>query len=173
MGAWRRAGSQWSVGSLAAIAALACGGLSGCTHSVLVSDASVTKGTIVCAVVSRVDRLVITRSSAKSARFTFPAEITVTDPRRVRTIARALCALPVMPRGTFHCPAEFAISYRLIFAVGGRTLKPVAVLASGCQEVYGLGRARWVALSPGFWRIMGAVAGIRDARYSTLRGPIT
>ena len=173
MSAWRRARSRRSLGSLAAITALACCALSGCSHSVLVNDPSVTKDTIVCAAVSSVDRLVITRSSAKSARFTFPAEITVTEPRRVRDMARALCALPVMPSGTFHCPPEFAISYRLIFAVGERTLKPVIVLPSGCQEVYGLGRVRWVALSPGFWPIMGATMGIPHPRYATLRGPIT
>ena len=77
-------------------------------------------------------------------------------------MAQALCALPVMPSGTFACPADWAISYRLVFT-GRAGLAPVTAEASGCQVVTGLGAVRWTATSPGFWRTLAQAAGITPA----------
>ena len=57
-------------------------------------------------------------------RFSFPARITVTSARRSQSVAQALCALPVMPSGTFACPADWAISYRLVFTGRAGRLRP-------------------------------------------------
>jgi hypothetical protein len=87
----------------------------------------------------------------------------VTSARRAQSVARALCALPVMPSGSFFCPADWAISYRLTFAARARRFAPVTAEASGCQVVHGLGAARWTATSPGFWRTLALAAGITPA----------
>jgi hypothetical protein len=87
----------------------------------------------------------------------------VTSARRSQSVARALCALPVMPSGTFSCPAGWAISYRLVFTGRAGRLAPVTAEASGCQVVTGLGAVRWTATSPGFWRTLAQAAGITPA----------
>jgi hypothetical protein len=55
-----------------------------------------------------------------------------------------------MPAGTFSCPADLGIDYRLVFTAGEGKLAPVAVDATGCQTVNGVGPVRWTALSPAF-----------------------
>jgi hypothetical protein len=89
----------------------------------------------------------------------FPDQVTVTSPVRARAVARALCALPPMPHGVFHCPALLAgTTYQLRFTAGGRRLPPVTIGATGCEVVTGAGPTRWVAPSPGFWRVLATAA---------------
>jgi len=126
-----------------------------------------------CGSVASLDRLVVERSDAfpqNHMRFTFPAEVTVTDATPVSAAARALCALPKMPSGTFHCPADLGIVYHLAFSVGGRAFPTVEVEATGCQRVHGLGAVRWVARSPGFWPTLGRAMGLSSPSYATFRG---
>jgi hypothetical protein len=126
-----------------------------------------------CGSVASLDRLVVERSDAfpqNHMRFTFPAEVTVTDATPVRAAARALCALPKMPSGTFHCPADLGIVYHLAFSVGGRAFPTVKLEATGCQRVHGLGAVRWVARSPGFWPTLGRAMGLSSPSYATFRG---
>jgi hypothetical protein len=123
-----------------------------------------------CADPAHVDRLTLSRTNTNPERFTFPAEITITGVQQARAVAQALCQLPVMPRGVFHCPADFGISYRLDLVTSGHMLIPVHVQASGCQNVYGLGSVRWIARSPAFWRALGKAAGLDHASYSTFSG---
>jgi len=62
-----------------------------------------------------------------------PIKITVTDPAKARILARAVCRLPRMPRGMFHCPIDVGGAYELTFSVGDRRLPLVQAAASGCE----------------------------------------
>jgi hypothetical protein len=91
----------------------------------------------------------------------FPNQITVTSPAHARAAARALCALPLLPRGVFNCPAlTFGTTYLLRFTADGRRLPPVSIEATGCEVVTGVGSARWAAKSPGFWRTLATAANV-------------
>jgi hypothetical protein len=166
----RRIGSGHALGWLPAVAALACATLAGCGQAAASHTAGA--GATVCADAAHVDRLTISRTSMNPGRFAFPAEITITAPRQAQAVARALCALPAMPSGAISCPADLGISYRLHFAADGRRFPPVTVQATGCQQVHGLGRARWTVRSPAFWAVLGSAAGIRHASYRTFQGTI-
>jgi hypothetical protein len=150
------------LGLLAAAASLACVPLAGCAGAV----ASTGTASAVCAQAGSITRLVIRRVNGlpqNHERFTFPARITVTSASRAQSVARALCTLPVMPSGTYACPADWAISYRLTFATKARRFAPVTAGISGCQDVHGLGAVRWTARSPGFWPTLARAAGITPA----------
>jgi hypothetical protein len=93
-----------------------------------------------------------------------PATAWITSVTTVRRVERALCQLPVRPPGTYHCPADFGVSYSLSFWAGSLALPIVTVAPTGCQLVGGMpGPARWTALSPGFWRVLGSALGLRQA----------
>ncbi len=78
---------------------------------------------------------------------------TVTNPGEVHGLARALCALPKMPRGPLPCPAQFPGSYQFYFTADGLRLPVVVVQESGCRAVTGLGPVRR-ADQPAFWRLL-------------------
>ena len=137
------------------------------------SAATSPRGIRLCHSVADLTRLVVRRSDAfpqNHMRFSFPPEVTVTRADEVRAAAGALCALPGMPSGTINCPADFGITYHLVFYIGVRALAPVEVEASGCQVVHGLGAVRWVSGSPEFWPVLGAAMGIPSPTYATFRG---
>jgi hypothetical protein len=101
----------------------------------------------------------------------FPNQVTITSPARARAVARALCALPLMPRGVFDCPALLVgTTYLLRFTVGGRRLPPVTIEATGCEVVTGVGPARWAATSPGFWRVLATAAHLGPPGRSAFSG---
>jgi hypothetical protein len=83
---------------------------------------------------------------------------TVTSPSEVHGLARALCALPRMPRGPLPCPALFPGGYQFYFTADGLRLPVVVVQESGCREVTGLGPVRR-ADQPAFWRLLGHIIG--------------
>lgn len=83
---------------------------------------------------------------------------TITQPGVVQGLARALCALPRMPRGPLPCPALFPGSYQLYFTADGLRLPVVVVEESGCREVTGLGPVRR-ADKASFWRLLGHIVG--------------
>ena len=122
--------------------------------------------------VSRLDRLVVRRTDAfpqNHIRFSFPATMTVTDTAQVQRVARALLALPMMPKGVF-CPADFGIVYHLTFFAAGHALPSISIRATGCEQVGGLGATRWVARSAGFWRTLGLAMGLAKPGYASFRG---
>jgi hypothetical protein len=176
-------GAGSAVATLAAFGALACGALTGCGSAATATDASVGRPSAaeaqtagnVCAHTRDVDRLTIGRVNAfpqNPERFTFPAKVTVTGADRSQAVAGGLCALPAMPAGTFGCPADLGIYYRLVFTAGGRKLAPVTVDATGCETVKGAGPVRWTALSPDFWSVLGTAAGIGPADQATFAGTL-
>ncbi|MHB8296606.1 MAG: hypothetical protein ACYDH5_18745 [Acidimicrobiales bacterium] len=137
-------------------------------------------GPPLCGSVPILDRLVVHRSDAfrqnymafrqNYMRFSFPAQVTVTDAARVRAAARALCSLPKMPTGAISCPADFGIIYHLAFSAGARVFPTVEVDATGCQAVRGLGPGRWAVRSPDLWPTLGRAMGLSSPSYATLRG---
>ncbi len=91
-----------------------------------------------------------------------PNLVIVATPAEARAVARALCALPLFPRGVImNCPALLeGTTYLLQFTADGRPLPDVTVEATGCETVTGVGPERWAARSPGFWRTLAVAAGI-------------
>jgi hypothetical protein len=101
----------------------------------------------------------------------FPNQVTVASPAQARAVARALCALPPMPRGIFNCPNLVpGTTYQLRFTAGGRRLPPVTIEATGCEVVTGVGSARSAATTPGFWRVLATAAGLRPPGRSAFSG---
>ena len=103
----------------------------------------------------------------------FPGQVTVASPAGARAVARALCALPPMPRAVFGCPALLiGTTYQLGFTAGGRRLPPVTIEATGCEVVTGVGPTRWATTSPGFWRVLATAAHLGPAGRSAFSGGI-
>jgi hypothetical protein len=87
--------------------------------------------------------------------------ITVSDPAKARTLARAVCGLPRIPPGSLHCPIAVGGSYQLTFSAAGRRLPVVGIQTSGCEMVRGAGPVRWAARTAGFWTVLERAAGVR------------
>jgi hypothetical protein len=101
----------------------------------------------------------------------FPSQVTVTSPADARAVARALCALPLLPHGVFHCPnLTIGTTYLLRFTAGGRQLPAVSIEATGCEIVSGVGSPRWAAKSPGFWRTLATAANLSPPGRSVFIG---
>jgi hypothetical protein len=168
MSATRRVTYGRALGMLSVVA-LACSALAACGSTV----GTGTAGGGLCGDVGRVDRLMVERVNLirqNHPHFTFPAKITVSDPAKARSVAQAACALPPTPSGSFSCPADMGIMYRLTFTAAGKKLPPVRAEATGCNEVRGIGQTRWTARSPGFWRTLGAAMGIGHPNNSPFGG---
>lgn len=88
-----------------------------------------------------------------------PVQTAIANGPRVRALAEALCALPGMPTGPIHCPAQFFGSYQLRFTVAGRRLPAVTIQESGCELVTGLRPVRSVARAPSFWLVLAKAVG--------------
>jgi hypothetical protein len=101
----------------------------------------------------------------------FPEQVSVANPALARAVARALCALPVFPPGIVNCPALLSgTTYLLGFTANGRRLPAVAIEATGCEAVTGVGPTRRAATSPGFWRTLATAANLRLPGRSAFTG---
>ena len=118
---------------------------------------------VLCADPAAASRVVISRTMVtrqiQPLKSLPPAQVSVAAGNPARSLARALCALPRMPKGTFSCPALLFGHVTLTFTVAGRRLPAVTIQPTGCQSVTGLGPVRWVAKSPGFWAVLARAAG--------------
>jgi len=127
-----------------------------------------------CQVIPRVDRLIVARHApGNQFHFMFPAVVTVTNAAAARAVATSACALPDAPKGAQACPAEFAVSYHLVFAVRGEKGmggEAIDVNPTGCQVVTGLGTGREAMSSIAFYRLLGNAMGLKNANYMTFRG---
>jgi hypothetical protein len=131
-----------------------------------------------CDSIARLDRLVVRRRETfpqNQLRFSFPAVVRVDEAAAVKEVATALCALPRLPSGALFCPADLGVAYQLTFSARTRPFPTVRVDPSGCQTVVGLGPTRWVARSPGFWKILGRALGLANPGNEVFagRGPST
>jgi hypothetical protein len=127
-----------------------------------------------CSDLPSVTRLVVSRVTAlpqNHLHFAFPAGVTVSSPARARAVARAVCGLPLMPRGPMSCPADLGLSYRLSFAAGSRSFPVVTIMTGGCAVVKGAGPVRWTARSPGFWAVLAHAMGLANRTALQGTGP--
>ena len=170
----------WSAAALAAIMIAGCGSIhasatgaaSGTSPkasptpspSPSVSPGAAATQVALCQHTATVTGLEITRNHVirvPQLQIAFPNQVTVTTPADARAAARALCALPLLPRGVFHCPnLTVGTTYLLRFTADGRRLPAVSIEATGCEVVSGVGPARWAAKSPGFWRTLATAADL-------------
>ena len=113
-----------------------------------------------CQSVTHLDRLIVHRTNANPQlhlHFPFPSVVIVTNATSVQDAAKALCALPRMPKGVFHCPGDIGLDYHLTFSTANRGFPTILVPATGCQEVR---RSRPDALgSPHSWVLEGTRQG--------------
>lgn len=93
---------------------------------------------------------------------TAPA-ITITSRARSVALAKAICALPRMPRGVLGCPIDIGGGFHLVFATSHLQLPAVMIRASGCETEVGAspGRPRWIVPSGGFWATFARLTGIK------------
>lgn len=104
-----------------------------------------------CGAPGSVTELSVTRTDAfpqNQISFVFPDHVTSSDAAAVSDVARAACQLPVEPSGEF-CPADFGISYTLIFMAGTVEVGTITADPTGCPSVTGLGPTR--AAGSRFW----------------------
>lgn len=132
-----------------------------------------------CQSIGQLDHLVVRRFDAfpqNHIRFSFPATVTVADTAAVQVAAKAVCSLPPMPDTALHCPADLGITYHLSFLRESppsqevETLDMVVISATGCENLTGLGRARWAATSPHFWPDLGRAMALKHPSWTTFRG---
>jgi hypothetical protein len=120
-------------------------------------------GPELCQVTTYVERLVVQRPGIfPPGYFSFPANVSVTNPAIARQLAVDVCALPVVPSGeSFRCPIDFGVIYNLRFRSINGGLISLDADPSGCQGVWGKGLAtRRAVFSPDFWRELGTAMGL-------------
>ena len=131
-----------------------------------------TRTAYLCQVVPRVDRLIVTRyAPGGQFVFTFPAVVTVPSASAAQAVVKAACALPLAPKGSFACPAAFAVSYRLMFAVRGEKGmggEAIVLSPTGCQSVAGLQEMRRPTTH--FYQVLGSAMGLRGSTYGMFAG---
>ena len=162
--------------ALAAIALAGCGSISASSTgaataaspkassspspSPSVSPSAAATQAALCQHTATVTGLEITRNHVHAGTATAGraslAEVIVATPARARAAARALCGLPSLPRGVFHCPAlTVGTTYLLRFTADGRQLPAVSIEATGCEVVTGVGPG------PLGGEVTGVLAGAR------------
>lgn len=113
--------------------------------------------------VARLDRLDVRRTDAfpqNHLRFSFPAQVVVSDPPQVRRVASALFALPTPPPGVYNGPADLGVTYHLTFFAGARLALTVTVDATGMETVEGVGAKRTADQS--FWATLAMAMRLPD-----------
>ena len=152
----------------ASLAVAGCGSVSGTTVTTPTSrpagpaaGGATGAAAGLCAAVPEVDRLTVSRDDPWPVHHVRPSRrVGVSPVQQARTVARAVCALPRMPRGAVACPADWGVSYQLEFAASGRRFGVVTVQAGGCRRVSGVGSPRWAVQSPGFWSALDRAAAV-------------
>ncbi len=175
---------------LVVIAALGFTGFAGASSSSTQSSPTAgNSGTIVarrpalfsesglCHIVNLVTNVTSTRSKNVNAiRFSFPRVERGADKALVRAAARALCALPVAPKGTRYCALDLGVRYELRFTsettgqTGSIISKPVVIDPEGCTFVTGLGTVR--SPTTQLWPILGKALGLNGATGRTFTGSL-
>jgi len=176
----RRDAARWATVALAGLALAACGTEQAATTSSATqpaspatSPASPAAGGALCRDTAAVTRLVVTRVDSlpqNHLHFAVPAGITITDPATARSVAEAICGLPVRPKGqVMSCPADWGVSYRLSFAAGRKAFPVVTITAGGCGGVSGAGPARQ-ATTNAFWTDLAKALGAPHPNPAALQG---
>jgi hypothetical protein len=149
---------------LACLFAAGCGGSTGSDQAAIEADLR--------AQLSRVSTMTFNATSSISSNPAPTLELLTLDPQ-AQDIASAILDLPQMPPGTYNCPADFGVSYFLVFTGGdptgvGETVMIATLDPAGCQagqisadgqRVYHF----WTATSPDFWSRLAGDLGVAEA----------
>jgi hypothetical protein len=120
---------------------------------------------LICGNPSSLTAMALTRSDPfpqNQIAFVFPARVVGSDGPAIAALDQTMCRLPAFPSGTFHCPADFGISYLIAFTSGARPVGTVTVTASGCPRLTGLGPAR--SPSTTFWAQLAVALDLSTPR---------
>ena len=114
---------------------------------------------------AEVDTLVFASMSAVAANAAPNVNETVADRAKAQDAYNATLALPLMPTGTYNCPADFGVTYQLTFLGDGAQIMIASVDPNGCQQVEltdgGSNAALlWTVQSGGYWVTLAADLGI-------------
>ena len=92
--------------------------------------------------------------------------VTIADPPALDAFDATL-ALPVMPPGAYNCPADFGVTYQLVFRDGAGADPPVATATldpGGCQQVSVTdgtqGVLLWAATTTSYWGVLATDLGL-------------
>ncbi len=122
------------------------------------STAAIPAGRVLCADPDAVTKVIIASNSlAQQIRPLRPLParfVTEASGDPARSLARALCALPRMPRGLVNCPMELPGQFMLRFWAALRQRPGVRVTPTGCGTVTGLRPVRRVLLASPFWQAL-------------------
>src|SRR5437870_2602165 len=102
----------------AAVIALCCLGAAGVASTASPGRSRWDTTLDLCAVRSSIQQAVVARRNAfpgNRLSFTFPAHVSITSRLRARTIASAICALPVFPDRAHSCPVDLGVTYLVRF----------------------------------------------------------
>jgi hypothetical protein len=104
--------------------------------------------------------------------FSFPRLIFVNRALAAQSVAAALCALPTMPTGPLSCVFDNGFNYSLSFSAPRVSVTDVRFDPTGCEEVTGLGVARWVEQTQSFIRVLGSAMRLQHVTYVTFAGKL-
>jgi len=136
------------------------------------AGASETPATL-CQVEGRVTAFGILRGSVRNpTTFSFPKSVYVNNATSSRSVAHALCALPVPSAGVYNCPAGIGPNYTFTFIAPRYQIAKVVIELAECNTVIGMTNDRTVSRSPGFWKILGKAMKIKGATGETFDGQL-
>jgi hypothetical protein len=126
-----------------------------------------------CTVANKVTTLTVHRGTFMNpTTFSFPSVVFVGNAASARSVAKAICAIPPDMRtgGVIACPADFGLTYRLLFTFPKHTVTPITLRVTGCGGVDGTGTKGWIHLTPNLLRVLGNAMQLRLATEATFRG---
>jgi hypothetical protein len=102
-------------------------------------------------------------TSSSLAGNTAPAvDITVTDPSVVRSIFQETLTQPEQPAGEYNCPADFGVSYHLVFT-SGETTTTADIDPDGCELIVLNGASgSGLETSSEYWMDLAKALGIKE-----------
>ena len=102
-----------------------------------------------------------------------PFDKTSTSATKAEQLYNALLALPVMPTGTYSCPADFGNVYHLMFYDGAsRLVASATVKPDGCETaVLPDGSHRWAATDQSFWTSLADALNVSRSALSQTPHP--
>jgi hypothetical protein len=106
--------------------------------------------------------------------FSFPSIVFVGNTASVRSVAKAICAIPPdMRTGTISCPFDQGLTYQLVFMLPKYVITPIILHVGGCGSVEGTGAKGWIHLIPSLFRVLGNAMALHLPTEETFRGKMT
>ena len=90
-------------------------------------------------------------------------DVTVADAATARAAYERTLALPEFPPGTYNCPFDFGVRYRLDFMSGPSLAVTVTANPNGCGEVQIPGTNTRRALPSDYWAALAQTLGIDES----------